>query len=179
MTLRKIARMGEPVLLTEAPPVADPTDPALQALIEDMLETMRDADGIGLAAPQVYASTRLVLAMDLVDRDAKHEAPVRVLINPELTPLGEEIEPGWEGCLSIPDLRGLVPRWKRVGWRALDRTGRPIEGEAQGLFARVLQHEVDHLDGVLYTMRLDDPRHLAFLAEMPHLRTWIEAGGDA
>ena len=178
MTLRKIARLGHPVLLTRAEPVGDPTAADIQALIDDMLETMADAEGIGLAAPQVHAGLRVIVAMEIADRSRQAEAPVRVLINPELEPLDAAMENGFEGCLSIPGLRGMVPRHRRVAFRALDRRGREIGGEADGLFARVLQHEVDHLDGVLYPMRMIDLRHLAFTSEVRHLSAWIAASGD-
>ena len=173
MTLRKIARLGQPMLLNRAVPVDDPGRPEIQTLVDDMLETMADAEGIGLAAPQVYVGLRVIVAMDLRDRSEAASAPVRVLLNPELEPLGEETEMAYEGCLSIPELRGLVPRARRVGYRGLDRDGRPVEGEAEGLFARVLQHEVDHLDGVLFTMRMRDLRHLAFTSELRHLDRWL------
>ena len=178
MTLRKIARLGHPVLLTRAEPVEDPSAADIQALIDDMLETMADAEGIGLAAPQVHAGLRVIVAMEIADRSRQAEAPVRVLINPELEPLDAAMENGFEGCHSIPGLRGMVPRHRRVAFRALDRQGREIGGEADGLFARVLQHEVDHLDGVLYPMRMIDLRHLAFTSEVRHLSSWIEASGD-
>jgi peptide deformylase len=177
MTLRKIACLGHPVLLARAAPVEEIGAPNVQALIDDMLETMADADGIGLAAPQVYAGQRIILAMELADRAERGAAKVHVLVNPELTTLGEEIELGFEGCLSIPDLRGLVPRHGRVGYTALDRRGRRVAGEAHGLFARILQHEVDHLDGILYPMRMTDLRHLAFTSELPHLSAWLERHG--
>jgi peptide deformylase len=173
MTLRKIARLGQPVLLNRAAPVADPERADVQALIDDMLETMVDAEGIGLAAPQVYAGLRVIVACTLRDRSEAGTAPVRVLLNPELEPLGQETEMAYEGCLSIPELRGLVPRARRVGFRGLDRHGRPVDGEAEGLFARVLQHEVDHLDGVLFPMRMRDLRHLAFTSELRHLDRWL------
>ena len=176
MTLRKIARLGHPVLLARAEPVADPKDPSITTLVADMLETMRDARGIGLAAPQVYAGVRVIVACDARDRAGIDAAPLRVLINPELTPLGDERTTEIEGCLSIPELRGAVTRWRRVGWRALDADGRAIEGEADGLYARILQHEVDHLDGILYPMRLSDPSHLALLSELSHLQRRLDAG---
>lgn len=177
MTLRKIALMGHPVLLAKAAPVDEVDRPELQALIDDMTETMVDAEGIGLAAPQVHVGLRLIVALDIADRaEAVPPAAVRVLINPMLEPQGDETETAYEGCLSIPELRGPVARYRRVGYRALDRGGRPVEGEAVGLFARVLQHEVDHLDGVLYPMRMRDLRHLTFASEMRHLRDWPAAG---
>jgi peptide deformylase len=180
MSVRKIARLGQPVLLARAQPV-DPADLAraeLQQLVDDMIETMTDAEGIGLAAPQVFESLRLVVAMELGDRSERGRARTHILVNPELTPLGEDRSSAFEGCLSIPDLRGAVPRWRRVAWRALDRHGEPIQGEAEGLFARVLQHEVDHLDGILYPMRMTDLRLLAFGDELPHLSDWLERAGD-
>jgi peptide deformylase len=179
MTLRKIARLGQPVLLTEAAPVGDVAAPELQSLIDDMLETMADAEGIGLAAPQVHAGLRIVVALEMPDRSQRGAAKAHVLVNPELTSLGEEIELAFEGCLSIPDLRGVVPRHRRVAYRALDRRGMRVAGEAEGLFARVLQHEVDHLDGILYPMRMTDLRQLAFTTEVPHLTRWLERRGDA
>jgi peptide deformylase len=177
MTLRKIARLGHPVLLGKALPVEDVGEPELQTLIDDMLETMADAEGIGLAAPQVYVARRVIVAQELKDRAEAATAPARVLINPELEPLSDEMAAGYEGCLSIPELRGLVPRWRRVAYRALDREGRRIEGEAEGLFARVLQHEVDHLDGILYPMRMRDLRLLAFASELHHLEGWLRQEG--
>lgn len=178
MTLRKITRMGHPLLLARARPVADPDDAEIQTLIDDMIDTMQAAEGIGLAAPQVHVGRRVIVALDVADRAEQEAARAQVMINPELEPIGDEIEHAFEGCLSIPDLRGLVPRHRRVAWRALDRRGRHIEGEAEGLFARVLQHEVDHLDGILYPMRMTDLRHLAFSDELRHLSAWIERGGD-
>lgn len=174
MTLRKIAPLGQPVLLRPASPIADPTAPVVRTLISDMRETLDDARGLGLAAPQVYAGDRVILAHlpddeDLVDRSAE---PL-VLINPSLTPLDDETDLAFEGCLSIPGLRGLIPRYRRIALTAQDSTGRRIEREARGLFARILQHEVDHLDGILYTHRLADPRHLAFDGEVPALAAYL------
>ena len=184
MTLRKIAPLGQPVLLRPAVPVQDPTDPATLDLIGDMTQTLADARGLGLAAPQVYASVRLILAQvpdanGAVDRTA---APL-VLVNPTLAPLDETTDLAFEGCLSIPGLRGIVRRYRRVGLSALDAAGRPLEREADGLFARILQHEVDHLDGILYTHRLEDPRHLAFDSEVQALAAYLaaekhDAGGE-
>ena len=177
MALLKIARMGHPVLLRPAAPIADPTAEGIRRLIGHMLETLRDADGIGLAAPQVYQSLRLILFLDANDRD---EAPGRAptaLINPEIEPLDEALEVGLEGCLSIPGLRGLVPRPARIGYRGLTPDGRMIEREARGLHARVVQHEVDHLNGVLFPMRMPDLRQLAFESELRHFA--IAAGTGA
>lgn len=166
MTLRKIALLGQPVLLRRAAEVDDVTAAPVRALIQDMRETLADARGLGLAAPQVYAGLRLILAHEpAADGTVDRGGEPLILINPSLTPLGDEITADFEGCLSIPGLRGLVPRHRRVGLKALDAQGRPVEREATDLFARILQHEVDHLDGVLYTLRLADPRHLAFESE--------------
>lgn len=178
MTLRKIARLGHPVLLTPAAPVTAVDHPDVQSLIDDMLETMADADGLGLAAPQVHASQQVIVALAMADRKEVASARTWVLINPSLEPLGEDEELEIEGCLSIPGLRGLVPRHRRVAFKALDRTGRRIEGEAEGLFARVLQHEVDHLHGILYPMRMRDLRHLAFTSELRHAAAWPVELGD-
>jgi peptide deformylase len=158
MAILKIARMGHPVLLRRADPVEDPTAPEIRRLVADMAETMEDASGLGLAAPQVHVPLRL-----FVWRGGAGNAIA--LFNPELEPVGEETEDGWEGCLSIPGLRGCVPRAVRIRFRGLDADGRPVEGEAAGLAARVMQHEVDHLDGVLYPMRMTDLSLLGFTEE--------------
>ena len=179
MTVRHLALMGHPVLLTPAAPVADVGAPALQALIDDMLATMAAADGIGLAAPQVHRSLRIIVGLEIRDRAERDAGIAHVLVNPELTFLGKTTELAFEGCLSIPDLRGLVPRHRRVAFRAIDRAGAAVEGVADGLFARVLQHEVDHLDGILYPMRMTDLRHLAFTSELPQLTAWLDRDGDA
>jgi len=158
MAILKIARMGHPVLLRRAEAVPDPGAPEIARLIADMGETMRDAGGIGLAAPQVHVPLRLFVWLE-------GEA-VRAVINPELAPLDDETEPGWEGCLSIPGLRGLVPRFRRIAWRGEDETGTAIGGEAEGLLARVMQHEFDHLEGTLYPMRMPDLSRFGFLEEL-------------
>ncbi|MFP4126154.1 MAG: peptide deformylase [Alphaproteobacteria bacterium] len=170
MTLRKIALMGHPLLWRRAQPVATPLDAETRRLADDMVETMRDAPGVGLAAPQVHASLRLIVVQPAREADT-----AMVLVNPELEPIGEVVELGLEGCLSIPDWQGLVPRWRAVRYRAETADGRPLEGEAEGFFARVLQHEVDHLDGVLYPMRLRDPRDLAMTREARHLVARLES----
>jgi peptide deformylase len=164
MTFRKIALMGHPVLWRRAAAVTTPLAAETRRLADDMVETMRDAPGVGLAAPQVYASLRLIVVQAVRDADD----PL-VLVNPELEPVGDVVELGIEGCLSIPEWQGLVPRWRTVRYRAQDRDGRPLAGEAEGFFARVLQHELDHLDGVLYPMRLRDPRDIAMTREARHL----------
>jgi peptide deformylase len=159
MALLKIARMGHPVLIRPAEPVPDPTAPEIRRLVADMAETMEDAQGLGLAAPQVHVPLRL-----FVWRGGAGN--VIALINPEIEPVGEETEEGWEGCLSIPGLRGAVPRAARIRFRGLDMEGQPFEGEAAGLAARVMQHETDHLDGILYPMRMTDFRQFGFTEEL-------------
>jgi peptide deformylase len=168
MAILKIARMGHPVLLQRAQPIADPGVDEVRRLAADMAETMTDAEGIGLAAPQVHRPLRLILFLDMQDRAEAQGRPPLVLINPEVEPLGDALEPGWEGCLSIPGLRGVVPRYMRIGYRGLTLAGRTVEREAQGLHARVVQHEVDHLDGVLFPMRMADLRQLTFETELKH-----------
>ncbi len=170
MAILKIARMGHSVLVDPAAPIDDPTSERVQRLVGHMTETMEDAEGIGLAAPQVYQSLRLILFLDATDRDeAKTSRAPVALINPEIEPLDDEIEMGFEGCLSIPGLQGIVPRFRRIGYRGFAPDGRLVEREAEGLHARVVQHEVDHLDGILYTMRMDDLTQLAFESEVKHV----------
>ncbi len=167
MALLKIARMGHPVLLRVADPVPDPTAPEIRRLVADMAETMADANGIGLAAPQVHVPLRLFV----------HRTPagVAALVNPVLEPLGEEVESAWEGCLSIPGLRGCVARPKRIRWRGQDLEGRAVEGEAEGMAARVMMHETDHLDGILYLMRMEDLSLLGFTEELARAAAAAEA----
>lgn len=161
MAILKIARLGHPVLLGRADEVPDPATPEMRRLVADMAETMVDAGGIGLAAPQVHVPLRLFLWRD--------GETLRVLFNPVITPLGPETEAAWEGCLSIPGLRGRVDRPARVAWSGLDENGQPVSGEAEGLSARVLQHENDHLDGVLYLSRMRDLTQLGFTEELARL----------
>jgi peptide deformylase len=159
MAILKIARMGHPVLHAPAAAVEDPTDPEILRLVADMAETMEDAGGIGLAAPQVHVGLRL-----FVWRTGA--GGVAALINPVLDAVGEERESAWEGCLSIPGLRGEVRRAARIRFRGLDIAGNTVEGEAAGLVARVMQHETDHLDGVLYPMRMEDLSRFGFTEEL-------------
>ncbi|MDX1540800.1 MAG: peptide deformylase [Geminicoccaceae bacterium] len=173
MSILKIARMGHPVLRTVAAPVATITD-EVRRLIDDMIETMVDAEGIGLAAPQVHRPERVIVFLDVERRDETAAARPIVLINPEITPLGDEMELGLEGCLSMPGLRGLVPRHARIRYRGQDPSGRTVEREAVGLHARVVQHEVDHLGGILYPERMTDLRTLVFESELRHLATAAE-----
>ena len=181
MAILKVARIGHPVLRAATRPVP-PRELAgaeLQRLIDDMIETMHEYDGVGLAAPQVHVGLRLaVLEVPASDERAREPVPLLVLVNPRLTPLGEERVGGWEGCLSVPDLRGLVPRHRRVRLQGLDREGAAIDLEAQGFFARVLQHECDHLDGRVYLDRMEGLRSLSFLREFQRFHGEAGKPGD-
>ncbi len=168
MSILKVARIGHPVVRSAAAPLLKKAfrDPLFQKLIDDMHETLYEYEGVGLAAPQVHEGLRLaVIEVPGSDERATAEVPFMVLANPVVTPLGEEQEAGWEGCLSIPDLRGLVPRYKRVNLEALDREVKAYSLEAEGFFARVIQHECDHLDGRVYIDRMSDMRSLTFIKE--------------
>ncbi|MBP2230574.1 peptide deformylase [Azospirillum agricola] len=169
MAVLTIARMGNPVLRAVAEPIADPTDPEVARLAADMIETMMDAPGVGLAAPQVAVARRIVVFRVPADRGEGETVATTVLVNPVIEPLDGGTELGWEGCLSIPGLRGLVPRHRRIRYRGIGLDGAPIEREASGFHARVLQHEIDHLDGVLYIDRMDDLTLLAFTDEAHHI----------
>jgi peptide deformylase len=169
MAILKIARMGHPVLRQRAEPVADPAAPEIRRLVADMWETLADIGGIGLAAPQVHISQRVVIFFVPAERALREkevEVPPTVLINPEIIPLSDETAEGWEACLSVPGLTGWVPRFERIRYRALTPLGQTIEREASGFHARVVQHECDHLDGMLYPMRMTDMSKLMFLEEM-------------
>ncbi len=176
MAILKIARMGHPVLARKADPVSDPTSPEIRRLVSDMLETMIDANGAGLAAPQVHVPLRVVVFQAPADRVENvdeterydHTAPLTVLINPEIEILGPEREAGWEGCLSVPGLRGMVERSAHIRYRGVDHEGHPIERVARGFHARVVQHECDHLEGVLYPQRMGDLKQLIFESEIRH-----------
>ena len=164
MTVRTILKMGDPRLLRIAPPVVRFATAELRELVADMFETMRSVNGAGLAAPQVGVDLRLVIfGFNRNDRypDAP-PVPETVLLNPVIEPIGEEVEEGWEGCLSVPGLRGVVPRLARIRYRGVDIEGRPLEREAAGFHARVVQHECDHLVGTLYPMRIRDFSRFGF-----------------
>jgi len=168
MSILKVARIGHPVVRTAASPVPGEllSDRLFQKLIDDMRETMYEYDGVGLAAPQVHEGLRLaVIELPASDGRSDEEVPFTVLVNPAVTPIGEEMEDGWEGCLSVPDLRGVVPRARSLKLEALDREGRPFSLEAHGFFARVIQHECDHLNGHVYLDRMADMRSLTFVKE--------------
>jgi peptide deformylase len=177
MTILKIAHMGHPVLARRAEQVPDPTAPEIRRLVADMVETMIDADGAGLAAPQVHVPLRVVVFQAPGDQTPggetehfDHTAPLTVLINPEIEIIGQAKEGGWEGCLSIPGLRGFVERSAQIRYRGFDHEGKVIERIASGFHARVVQHEVDHLDGILYPQRMSDLRLFIFESEA---RYWV------
>ena len=164
MAILKIARMGHPVLRRPAEKVVDPTAPEIQRLVQDMLETMEDADGAGLAAPQVHVPLRVVIFHVPAGRDEENPQPVplSVLINPVVELLTYEVETDWEGCLSVPGMMGAVPRFTKVRYRAVSLEGEPIDRVAEGFHARVAQHECDHLDGILYPQQMNDLSLLMF-----------------
>ena len=164
MAVRRVLKMGDPLLFQAARPVEKFDTPALHALIADMHDTMDALDGAGLAAPQIGVSLQVVMfGVNINPRypDAE-QVPYTVLINPVLTPLGEELEDGWEGCLSVPGLRGLVPRHTQLRYQGHDPYGNTIDRSVSGFHARVVQHEVDHLNGILYPMRIRDLHDFGF-----------------
>jgi peptide deformylase len=176
MAVLKVAHLGHPILRR----VAEPVPPAaigtreVQQLIDDMLDTMEDEDGAGLAAPQVHVSQRIVIYG--VRQNPRYpdadDVPLTVLINPVITPVGGAQEEGWEGCLSVPDLRGMVPRFTHVAVEALGRDGQPLRFTADDFHARVVQHECDHLDGKVYLDRMTSMATLSFLPEFH--RYWLK-----
>ena len=192
MAIRKVSRMGHPVLRQRAAEIspAQMQSPQMQRLIDDMIETMIDYEGIGLAAPQVFEPLRLIVLGDpsaelrtsassvesskpAADPQDEAAIPLTVLFNPQFTAQSPECLDAWEGCLSIPQLRGVVPRAAAVEVRGYDREGRAVKLEAEELFARVLQHEIDHLDGVLFPDRMADLQTLTFIEE--YQRYWLDA----
>lgn len=164
MAVRRVLKMGDPLLYRKADLVQEFNTPALDALVSDMFDTMAAMNGAGLAAPQIGVSQRIVIFS--VEANARYPdvepVPTTVLINPTLTPIGDEMEEGWEGCLSVPGLRGLVNRYQKLRYTGFDQHGKPIDRTVSGFHARVVQHECDHLDGILYPMRLSDIRMLGF-----------------
>lgn len=164
MAIRTVLRMGDARLLQQAEPVSDFGSDALQSLLQDMRDTMRAYNGVGLAAPQIGVPLRVVIfGVDKNERYPDAETvPQTVLINPVLTPLSDEMEEGWEGCLSVPGMRGLVPRHRKLRYQGRDEHGTPIDRTVSGFHARVVQHECDHLDGILYPMRIRDLRDFGF-----------------
>jgi peptide deformylase len=168
MTVRDVLRMGHPVLRERAKPVEKLATPELRALVEDMKETMAAKSGAGLAAPQIGVSQRVVIFG--VDENPRYPdaepVPFTVLVNPKLTMLSREIEEDWEGCLSVPGMRGVVPRYVKLRYTGFDPEGNPIDRVAEGFHARVVQHEVDHLDGILYPQRMTDMTRFGFNEEL-------------
>lgn len=168
MAIKTVLRMGDARLLERARPVERFDTPELHALIGDMQDTMRALDGAGLAAPQIGVGLQVVIfGIERTPRYPEAEpVPFTVLVNPALEPLGDEVEEGWEGCLSVPGMRGLVPRYRSLRYRGFDAGGRPIERSVSGFHARVVQHECDHLAGILYPMRIRDLKNFGFTAEL-------------
>lgn len=169
MSILKIARMGHPVLRGVAAKVTDPTSAEVKRLVADMIETLDDIGGAGLAAPQVHVAQRVVIFKVPAERTtglpADTAQPLTILVNPVIEPLPGPIELGWEGCLSIPGLRGAVPRHSRIRYSGATPDGEIVEREVEGFHARVVQHECDHLDGILYPQRMTDHRLLVFIEE--------------
>lgn len=165
MPILKIARMGHPILRAIAQPVADPRAPELRRLVEDMVETLADAGGVGLAAPQVHVPLRLVIFFVPGERSGE-EVPLTILINPLIEPLSDQMEEGAEGCLSLPGFVGVVPRFSAIRYSGYGLDGQPIRREAQGYHARVVQHECDHLDGILYPARIEDFSRFGYAEEL-------------
>lgn len=175
MAILKIARMGHPVLARRAQEVPNPTAPEIRRLVADMVETMIDANGAGLAAPQVHVPLRVVVFQAPDERTPDdggerfdHAAPLTILVNPQIEILDPVLDGGWEGCLSVPGLRGFVERPRHVRYRGFDHEGNRVERTASGFHARVVQHECDHLDGILYPQRMSDMSQFLFESEAHH-----------
>jgi peptide deformylase len=180
MSILKVARLGHPVLrqVTAAVSQRMLKSSLMQQFIDDMIETMKEYDGVGLAADQVHESKQ-VAVLEVADNPRypnKPQVPLTVLVNPKITPLSDETEEDWEGCLSIPDLRGRVPRYKSIRVEAWDRRGKPLDFVARDFHARVIQHEYDHLNGKLYIDRMRDFSTLTFLQEFT--RYWLHPAPD-
>ena len=168
MAVREVLRMGHPVLREKAKPVDNLATPELRALVEDMKETMASKSGAGLAAPQIGVSQRVVIFG--VDHNPRYPdaepVPFTVLVNPKIVMLTREVEEDWEGCLSVPGMRGVVPRYTKLRYTGFDEDGNPIDRVAEGFHARVVQHECDHLDGILYPQRMTDMSRFGFNEEL-------------
>jgi peptide deformylase len=174
MAILKIAQMGNPILRIPAEPVKNIQAPDIQRLIDDMIETMQEYRGVGLAAPQVHRSLQVVVVEEDEDDSEESDPPAApiVLINPRIVPASDQMEEGWEGCLSLPNLRGMVPRYTDIEVRAHDRRGKPLTLKAVDFFARKIQHEHDHLIGTLFLDRMKSLETLTFLEEFG--RYWLE-----
>jgi peptide deformylase len=168
MAVREVLRMGHPVLREKAKAVESFDSAELHALVADMKDTMAAQNGAGLAAPQIGVSQRVVIFG--VEQNPRYpdaeDVPFTILVNPKLTMLTREVEEGWEGCLSVPGMRGVVPRYLKLRYTGFDERGNPIDRVAEGFHARVVQHEVDHLDGILYPMRMTDMSRFGFTKEL-------------
>jgi peptide deformylase len=164
MAIREVIKMGDPRLLAVSQPVAEFGSPELENLLTDMQDTMRNLNGAGLAAPQIGVGLRVVIfGFDENPRyPVADPVPFTVLINPQLSPIGDTMDEGWEGCLSVPGMRGLVPRYRELRYTGFDAAGNPIDRTVKGFHARVVQHEVDHLDGILYPRRIRDLKQFGF-----------------
>jgi peptide deformylase len=162
--IREVLRMGDPRLLRRSEEITEFNTPALRELLQDMRDTMAHLNGAGLAAPQIGVNLRVVIfgVRGNPRYPGMEEVPDTVLVNPVLTPLGNELDEGWEGCLSVPGMRGLVPRYKNLRYSGFDENGKPFERDVADFHARVVQHEVDHLDGILYPMRIRDLTQFGF-----------------
>ena len=178
MSILKIARLGHPILQEIASPVDDYKDPEIKKIISDMIETLEDAGGIGLAAPQVHVSKRIVIFFVPESRleDERDQVELTTMINPEITPLNDKINRDWEACLSIPNLMGAVERYSHIKYSWFDINGKYFEREASGYHARVVQHECDHLDGKLYPSRIADLSMLGFQEEINFNVELLERG---
>ncbi|MBI4868404.1 MAG: peptide deformylase [Candidatus Wallbacteria bacterium] len=174
MSLLKVAVLGNPILRQKTPEMkkSELLRESVQRFIDDLIETMREYDGVGLAATQVHQPLRIaVVEVQANPRYPQAPAvPLTVLVNPVLTPIGSERARDWEGCLSVPDMRGVVPRWTQIHVEAMDRKGNPLSFDASGFFARAVQHETDHLDGIVYLERMEDMRTLTYMRE--YARYW-------
>jgi peptide deformylase len=168
MAIQQVLRLGDPRLLQPADEVTEFNQPDLDTLIEDMFDTMNEEDGAGLAAPQIGVSLRVIIfGFDSNPRYPQSDAvPRTVLINPKITPLSDTMEDGWEGCLSVPGMRGVVSRFSHIRYTGFDAAGTSVDVVAQGFHARVVQHECDHLDGIIYTQKLKDPLKFGFTEEL-------------
>jgi peptide deformylase len=176
MSILKVARLGHPVLrkVTEQVTAGELRSQAVQQFIDDMIVTMKEYDGVGLAADQVHESKQIAV-LEVASNPRypnKSDVPLTVLVNPKITPLSEEMEEDWEGCLSVPDMRGLVPRFKTIRVEAWDRKGKALDFVAEDFHARVIQHEFDHLNGKVYLDRMRDLSTLSFLTE--YARYWMK-----
>lgn len=177
MSILKVAVLGNPVLRIPAEPVKNAQAPEVQRLIDDMIETMQEYNGVGLAAPQVHRPLQLIVVeAERTDRSAKHASAPVVLLNPQITPQTDRLVEDWEGCLSVPNLRGRVPRYPEIEVQAIDRRGRPVSFTATDFFARVIQHEHDHLLGTVFLDRMKSLETLTFLEE--YARYWAQSEDD-